>query len=670
MARVFISHSSRDVEVTSRIKSWLELQGFERLFLDFDKHIGIPPGADWERTLYREISRAHAVILIVTSNWQASKWCWSEFTQARALGKAIFPIIEAPTGEVYVAPNLQQVDLTKDRTGGLQQLARALDQLAREQQDFSWDSHRPPFPGLLAFEEEDAAIYFGRDDDIRHLIERLNTRRALGGAKLIALCGASGSGKSSLLRAGIIPRLRRDKRNWIVLPTFRPQLYPIDEFARALSIASHGIYDWRTCRGWLEDAYCVKALSDFAQDVRMQLKAPEAEVLISVDQAEELFGVSDSHQAIKFLQLLSELLEEMTPYFAIFTLRADYLDQLLKADALRVAIEEVSLKPMMLARIPEIIDGPAKVCGFSVDRAIPLRAAEDTKTGEALPLLALTLHRLYERYGRASGSLRLEDYQCLGDAAHGLNPVENAIRDAADSVLVQAKPSAQAIGDLRQAFIPTMVGIDDSGEYVRRPARWDHLPAGSHELVLRLANARLLIIRQEGEHRIVEIAHDALLRKWPMLLDWLNADREFLIWRSRFGLILRKFSTASRWQKRKILLDGFPLQEAVRFQSVHRRRLSAEENLFIERSRHRAIERKIVEIFILAASFVAAMTLKLYLAVEEIFDVYGSVDNPLAETISPLFGRQMSPTLSAITTAVIIMGIFFLPMRKIYHTIR
>ena len=74
-------------------------------------------------------------------------------------------------------------------------------------------STRPPFPGLLAFQEEDAAVYFGRDDDIRRLIERLDARRAQGGAKLIALLGSSGSGKSSLLRAGVIPRLKRAGRN-------------------------------------------------------------------------------------------------------------------------------------------------------------------------------------------------------------------------------------------------------------------------------------------------------------------------------------------------------------------------------------------------------------------------------------------------------------------------
>jgi len=93
MARIFISHSSRDEEVAAGMKAWLGRQGFETTFLDFDKVTGIPPGADWEKTLYREIEQCQAVIIIQTPNWLASKWCFAEFTQARALGKAIFLVI-------------------------------------------------------------------------------------------------------------------------------------------------------------------------------------------------------------------------------------------------------------------------------------------------------------------------------------------------------------------------------------------------------------------------------------------------------------------------------------------------------------------------------------------------------------------------------------------------
>jgi hypothetical protein len=214
MARIFISHSSRDTEVAARMKAWLESEKFETTFLDFDKDGGIPPGADWEKTLYREVEQSQAVIIVETPNWVNSKWCFAEYAQARALGKAIFPVIETPTQDSPISPGIQKLDLTGDREGGLKRLLPELVWIALDAQGgFKWDSARPPFPGLLAFQEADAAIYFGRDDDIRRLIERLQARRAQGGAKLIALLGSSGSGKSSLLRAGVIPRLRNAGRN-------------------------------------------------------------------------------------------------------------------------------------------------------------------------------------------------------------------------------------------------------------------------------------------------------------------------------------------------------------------------------------------------------------------------------------------------------------------------
>src|SRR3954454_14940313 len=145
MARVFISHSSRDDEPAARMTAWLAQQGFDAPFLDFDKHAGIPPGADWEKTLYREIERSEAVIIIQTPNWLESKWCFAEFTQARALGKPIFPVIETPTGDTLIAPDIQALDLQLDREGGLAQLARELSRIALDAQGgFVWDRSRPP----------------------------------------------------------------------------------------------------------------------------------------------------------------------------------------------------------------------------------------------------------------------------------------------------------------------------------------------------------------------------------------------------------------------------------------------------------------------------------------------------------------------------------------------
>jgi TIR domain len=309
--------------------AWLRDQGFAETFLDFDKHGGIPPGADWERTLYRELTRSEAVLLVLTKNWFDSKWCFAEFTQARALGKAIFPLVEAPSGEILVSPDIQHLDLIKDREGGLERLAVELTRIALNARgEFAWDATRPPYPGMLAFDEVDAAVYFGRDDDIRRLIERLNARRAQGGVRLVAVLGGSGSGKSSLIRAGVIPRLKRDPRNWLLLSPLRPQLNPLDELAQAICAGLGPSASWQTCRAALAERDLTKALSDLARQLRATHGVNEAQILIVIDQAEELFGVAEPADREQFLKVLDCLLDERLPFLAMMALRSDYLGEL------------------------------------------------------------------------------------------------------------------------------------------------------------------------------------------------------------------------------------------------------------------------------------------------------------------------------------------------------
>lgn len=582
MARVFISHSSRDNDAAHRIKNWLQAQGFDTPFLDFDKHAGIPPGADWEKTLYREIEQAEAIVVIQTPNWLESKWCFAEFTQARALGKPIFPVIEAPTGETLISSDIQALDLRQDWEGGLEQLRRQLTQIALDAQGgFPWQAGRSPYPGLLAFQEEDAAIYFGRDDDIRRLIERLEARRAQGGTKLIALLGASGSGKSSLLRAGVIPRLKRARRNWLILPPMRPQARPLDELARALAVAAGA--DWRALREGLAGAAAAQTLGDIASDLRVKANANEAQILLPVDQAEELFGAADPDQSRRFQEVLSIALSSDLPYLAVMALRSDYLGPLQSAQALSARFEEFSLGPMPVARIAQVIEGPARVVGLAVDDDFVHQAVHDAQTEDALPLLAFALRDLYDR-ASGDGRLSLDEYQALGDAASGLTPLENAVRKAADKVLADARPGDEELAALRDAFVPAMVRVNDQGEYVRRPAAWDELPPKAHALLERLAIARLLVVRQEGNARIVEVAHEALLRKWPRLRSWLDDAREFLAGRQRMEAERHDWERAAEADKPAALLTGLKLNRARGWLAERPQQLSAAERAYVQAS--------------------------------------------------------------------------------------
>jgi WD40 repeat protein len=569
MARVFLSHSSRDNASAGRIKAWLEQQGFEAPFLDFDKHIGIPPGADWEKTLYREIDQSQALLILQSAHWSNSKWCFAEFTQARALGKPIFQVIEAADGDPgpTTAAGLQVLDLRQEREDGLEQLKKQLAEIALTAQGgFSWEGTRPPYPGLPAFEVEDAAIYFGRNNDISRLMERLTARRTLGGARLLVLLGASGSGKSSLLRAGILPRLGRSGREWLVVPPFRPQSQPCQELARALALAAGRGSSWREVhRSLLEgnrSGMLPAVLAGIAGDLRMAAAANEAQILLSIDQGEELFGGLETEEVQCFFRILTAAMGGDLPFLAVMTLRSEFLGRLQSAekDGLTARFEEVSLAPMAMAQIPDIIKGPAKVAGLEVEEAFVQQAAADAETEDALPLLAFALRELYERFG-GHGHLSLEDYQALGDAKHDLSPLENAVRRRADEVLAAIQPSEEQKRALRDAFVPAMVRFEQ-GNYVRRPARWDMLPSEAQPLLEQLVNARLLISRQEDGNRLLEVAHEALLRKWPLLRGWLDEDLEFLIGSQQLEQDLQDWQKASEQERPAALLSGLKLQRA------------------------------------------------------------------------------------------------------------
>ena len=195
----------------------------------------------------RNSARCHAVILVLTPNWLASTWCRIELAQARALGKVILPVMCAPLGERYVLPEVQAVDLIDWNAGGLERLEQRLNAITSElARGFRLHPDRSPYPGIHAFEAEDAAIYFGRDDETRardRAARRAPHARAARGCCVII--GASGSGKSSLLRAGVLPQIARRRREWMALPPIRPEKAPLETVAKAIAEHLGKPEDWR-----------------------------------------------------------------------------------------------------------------------------------------------------------------------------------------------------------------------------------------------------------------------------------------------------------------------------------------------------------------------------------------------------------------------------------------
>lgn len=548
MSAIFLSHSSRDVAAAEAMQAWLQARSHQSIFLDFDPANGIPAGRDWEQELYRRLRVCRAVIVLLSEHWLASRWCFAEVTQARALGKAIFPVRVAECGDAGVLGDVQQIDLTRDPEDGYRRLAVGLEKAGLDPRAmFDWDPHRPPYPGLLALQEQDAAVFFGRDEDIGAGLDTLNRLRRMAGARLTLFLGASGSGKSSLVRAGLLPRLERDADNWLPVPPFRPQERPLDELALALADRFARIgqaRDWQEIRAALRrgadaDPVDGMALVDLARDLQIAAGRREATVLLTIDQAEELFGYGPGSEAQRFARLLRTALEAGgARLMALATMRSDFLDRFQTDPGLRdLDYETVTVDPLSARHLPEIIEGPAEVAAIALGPGLVAAIVADTETEDALPLLAFTLRELHERYG-GDGRLALGDYRDLGG-------LEGSVRRAADGVIDAVRPDEVELGALRSAFVPAMVRINEQGQYTRRRAFRSALPAPAQPLLQRFVDARLLVSDRDKEgQETLEVAHEALLRAWPRLRVWLDEDQDKL----RLRETIRR--AAEAWQER------------------------------------------------------------------------------------------------------------------------
>jgi WD40 repeat protein len=554
VSRIFISHSGADREKATLLADWLQQQGHSSYFLDFDPEKGITAGKDWEAELYRHLRQCRAMIALVSPNWLKSRWCFAEVTQARAAGKPVFLAKIAPCSADRLFADVQRVDLAADPAGGYRSLARGLKEVGIDpRESFERDPSRPPYPGLLAFEELDAAMFFGRDRDIQHGLELLDGLRRTGGASFVLCLGASGSGKSSLLRAGLIPRLRKDSAAWLPVTPFRPQENPFEELAIALAHTFAGFgetRDWRSVQELLqasstnsgqgaepsEAVISGEGLRTLARDLRVAAKRPNATVLLTIDQTEELFGYSDPQKARAFLQRLRHALETGGKrLMAIATMRSDTVTGFqAHPDLQGFAYEPWLVASVPLRDLPQTIEGPAAAAGIVLEPGLAQALVHDATSSDALPLLAFTLRELYERYGQ-DGRLDIKEYEALGR-------LEGSVRRAADAVMERMSPGTDELNALRTAFAPAMVRVNEEGEFTRRRAQWLSLPARAHRLLQSFVDARLLVSRGEGGERLVEVAHEALLRAWPRLQDWLKEDRDNL------RLLEELKSAAEDWQ--------------------------------------------------------------------------------------------------------------------------
>jgi WD40 repeat protein/energy-coupling factor transporter ATP-binding protein EcfA2 len=518
VAALFISHSVHDRDKVEWLRGQLLEWGHASTYLFSDPEDGVAVGQEWERELYRQLHLADAVLYVESRASAASRWCFVELALARSANKPIFPVAIERGARMPLLSDRQSLDLT-DGEAALDRLRRTLHARFDPRDVFTWDRRRAPYPGLTAFEAADAAIFFGRDDAVEQLLGHFDA--TLGRGRCVAVIGASGSGKSSLVRAGLLPRLEQVRERWVVVPPVTPGERPVGALARALAAAlsaSGRPADRREVQRRIESdgAQFVEALRDLAagEDGRQR------SVLLVVDQAEELVVLADARERARFVELLGRGLGSGSPLWVVATVRSEFLSASLRDEALVALIDEsVLVGPLGRSRLAEVIVGPAAKAGFGFAPGLVERMVEDTRGGDALPLLAYTLRELYDRHRDDPDLLSGKDYEAIGGVA-------GALRRRADRVADDLAGRGRA-----GAVLPTLlrlVAVDAAGEPTRRRVPRSAFDAAERDVIQSFVEARLLVSAQSGGEAIVEVAHEALLRAWVPLNDAIEASRERL----------------------------------------------------------------------------------------------------------------------------------------------
>ncbi|MFH9087734.1 trypsin-like peptidase domain-containing protein [Streptomyces sp. NPDC017673] len=441
-------------------------------------------------------------------------------------------------------------------------ILRAWPELAEHAQPSS------PYRGLQPFTEEDEPFFCGREQEVVRL-EQLITRQSV-----VVLSGPSGSGKSSLVRAGLLPRLRRAGH---VAAEFRPPpgLGPREALAGAVQPLLDGELSLAELTGRL--AGNIGEIS-----ARLARRHP-AGVLLFVDQFEEVVTAEprDGRELFRLVTALANGSPRSRPVRALLTVRSGSLDRLLTQEN-RSGLQEgmMLLAPMDREQLRAAITGPLKAApGVAHQAGLVERILDDAGDGPGrLPLVEFTLTRLWDR--RRGGRLTHEAYDAMGGVSGAVagyaeelyhRHLRDAEREAARRLLVQlARP-------------------EDDGGFTRRTVRVGSLPEDQRRVASLLTDRKLLVSTQAVDGaEMVDVAHEALFRHWDRLLSWLTADRDFRDWQERLREGLRQWQQLDGGSK-GALLRGSVLAEALRWREQRPQEMTRDEHAFVQTSldRHR-----------------------------------------------------------------------------------
>ena len=442
----------------------------------------------------------------------------------------------------------------------------------------------PPFKGLEYFGENDADLFFGRELLTAKLVNRLRDAQLLS-----VIIGASGSGKSSLIRAGLIPVLKKGKplmdgtmppqgsAHWQI-HVITPTAHPLEALATELTRDSKSV----TATSILMD--------DLTKDPRslslfLARKGFKDHILFIIDQFEELFTLCrDEFEREAFID---NLLYATSPppqdssIRIVIALRADFYAHIAQYPDLRdaVAYQQEYIGPMTSEELRCAIEEPAKRGHWEFEPGLVDLILRDV--GDEPGTLPLLSHALLETWKRRSGhTLTLKGYADAG-GVHG------AIAHTAESVYQDLSPDEQTI--VRDIFL-RLTELGEGTEDTRRRTSFDELtshgedPQSIRSVLNKLADARLITLGKNT----VEVAHEALIREWPALREWLNQDREGLRLHRRLTEAAREWELLER--DPGSLYRGARLVQANEWNALNPSSLNALERDFLHASNQQSIQ--------------------------------------------------------------------------------
>jgi serine/threonine protein kinase len=390
-----------------------------------------------------------------------------------------------------------------------------------------------PFPGLTSFQEADANRFFGRSQDIVSVVARLRDQ------PMVAVVGPSGVGKSSFVRAGVVPALKTSGEPWEVL-VVRPGRYPLSALASTLE----QLRDSRDSDPLLTEDLPAKLRAEpglFGARLRARARRKRSQVLLFVDQHEELYTlVADAGERAAFTACLAGAGDDPSgPVRVVVAMRSDFLD---RAAEDRRFVDELTrglvfLQPPSRAGLEEALTQPLDMVGFSFEPGVVNAMLEslDGVSG-ALPLLQFTAAKLWETRDRQRRVLTRASYLGMGGVA-------GALATHADEVLAgMSAPDQKLVRSLFQRLVTperTRAIVDTS--------ELRDIATDIDRIVAHLVGARLLVVQTRGESAgAVELVHESLIRSWPTLQRWLDENQEDVAYVGQIRAAAKQWDTKGR----------------------------------------------------------------------------------------------------------------------------